>query len=476
MSVEKEFLSKGLVEVPALDGYDDALQLVRLLQCQKCTLPYRQPVSLACGRSICRACLPLSHTQTHTSYLGCEEKNTFTCPFEECSAEHILEQTAVDVMLSNVVNWCLQLETGESRLKVLYQTAAEGSLAFGEQEVVHCDPTWDRAFARSMADMLTCEFECLVCYAYLHDAVTTGCGHTFCRRCLARVLDHSTACPMCRHALPSPSYIPGQPCNSTIRALQDALDPEAVQVRQFALEQEDEKGLQNNGLDTPIFVCCLSYPRMPTFLHIFEPKYRLMMRRAMESGTRRFGMVLPNAHRVQQDLGETPFMETGTMLEIRNLELLPDGRSLVETTGSFRFKVVEWGQRDGYTVGKTIRIDDDPIEVEEEMEAQEVLHPQQENDKMTTAQLIERCKEFARQMTTSSPQWLLQRLQHTYGEAPEDPAVFAYWLASIVPIADEEKYRMLSTTTVRDRYKLVLEWIEKVEGQSWFSTSGCSLQ
>ena len=30
--------------------------------------------------------------------------------------------------------------------------------------------------------------------------VTTPCGHTFCKTCLDRVLDHNTCCPMCKSA------------------------------------------------------------------------------------------------------------------------------------------------------------------------------------------------------------------------------------------------------------------------------------
>merc|ERR1712020_549663 len=40
----------------------------------------------------------------------------------------------------------------------------------------------------------------------------------------------------------------------------------------------------------PVFVCTISAPNLPCPLHIFEPRYRLMIRRAMESGTRAFGM------------------------------------------------------------------------------------------------------------------------------------------------------------------------------------------
>ena len=40
----------------------------------------------------------------------------------------------------------------------------------------------------------------------------------------------------------------------------------------------------------PIFVCTMSFPSIPCPLHVFEPRYRLMIRRCMEVGTREFGM------------------------------------------------------------------------------------------------------------------------------------------------------------------------------------------
>ena len=45
----------------------------------------------------------------------------------------------------------------------------------------------------------------------------------------------------------------------------------------------------------PVFVCTMAYPSLPCPLHIFEPRYRLMVRRCMESGSRRFGMCQPAA-------------------------------------------------------------------------------------------------------------------------------------------------------------------------------------
>lgn len=44
--------------------------------------------------------------------------------------------------------------------------------------------------------------------------------------------------------------------------------------------------------DVPIFVCTMAFPTIPCPLHVFEPRYRLMIRRCMETGTKQFGMCL----------------------------------------------------------------------------------------------------------------------------------------------------------------------------------------
>jgi hypothetical protein len=92
---------------------------------------------------------------------------------------------------------------------------------------------------------------------------------------------------------------------------------------------------------------------MPTILHVFEPRYRLMIRRCIESSTPRFGMVLPSRGTGPDHLQGV--MEYGTMLEIQSVQMLPDGRSMVETVGSHRFRLMEKGSLDGYTVGRIER-------------------------------------------------------------------------------------------------------------------------
>lgn len=77
-------------------------------------------------------------------------------------------------------------------------------------------------------------------------------------------------------------------------------------------------------------------------------RYRLMLRRCLESPNPRFGMIMsPKPGSPQSDYG--------TMLEIRSVQMLPDGRSVVQTWGSSRFRILEKGSLDGYMVGRIER-------------------------------------------------------------------------------------------------------------------------
>ncbi|KAG8144594.1 hypothetical protein E2320_013078 [Naja naja] len=121
--------------------------------------------------------------------------------------------------------------------------------------------------------------ECALCMRVFYEPVTTPCGHTFCLRCLERCLDH-------------------------------------------------KPDLNKN---VPIFVCTMAYPTVPCPLHIFEPCYRLMVRRCMETGTRQFGMCIRDPVK--------GFADYGCILEIRNIEVFSDGRSVLKGVGKRRFKV-----------------------------------------------------------------------------------------------------------------------------------------
>ena len=50
------------------------------------------------------------------------------------------------------------------------------------------------------------------------------------------------------------------------------------------------RNVAGDQLEIPVFVCTLACPSIPCPLHVFEPRYRLMIRRCTESGLNQFGM------------------------------------------------------------------------------------------------------------------------------------------------------------------------------------------
>jgi Lon protease-like protein len=59
------------------------------------------------------------------------------------------------------------------------------------------------------------------------------------------------------------------------------------------------------------------------------------------------------------------FTDYGTLLFIRGLVYTQDGRSIVDTIGQRRFRVIERGMKDGYDTARVQLIRDDPIEQHE---------------------------------------------------------------------------------------------------------------
>jgi len=501
---------------PGLEPHDQARTLIRLIQCQQCSKPFTQPVTLPCGYTLCKSCLPQSHQRQHVTYpdtVG--RRRAITCPFEDCASEHTTSDCSVDVTLSKVMQSIAEvvanqtvltaqlqavtkeqdiitptrrdsttekpttLFTARGRLVATYNLAAASGLCYdsdvsyetesnGEED----DRNADEIVLRELVETTHKELDCQLCYNIMLDPVTTGCGHTLCRHCLVRSLDHSMACPVCRRMVLIPPSLYSQPSNKALNNLLMGLCPEMIAARTEAVAAEETAGL--GEMDTPLFVVTLGFPGCPTFLRVFEPRYRLMIRRALE-GNRMFGIVMHNRHGMPQgDLGPTQFMEYGTLLRIENAQFMQDGTSIVETRGLWRFRVKGSGMLDGYAIGSIERVEDVPLDEEERLEVQETsVPPADDNDwegafeRMTTRQLLMRGLEFIVRMQGRSAPWLHDRILQAYGGPPDDPALFPYWFASILPINDEAKYDLLKTRSVRQRLKITAKWIKMIEAQRW---------
>ncbi|KAK0206564.1 PUA-like domain-containing protein [Desarmillaria ectypa] len=327
---------------------------------------------------------------------------------------------------------------------------------------------------------LTCE----ICYMLLYEPVTTPCQHTFCTKCLHRSLDHSSACPLCRAALPPFSFFQSHPPNALILRVITTFFEVEYNARAAAILKAE----RDARLDTPIFVCQLSFPGMPTFLHFFEPRYRLMLRRCLGSPHRSFGMIMPPRPGAQLDYG--------TMLEIKSVQTLPDGRSMVETWGSWRFRILERGSLDGYMVARIERVEDYADEINVDInstsapsepgtssshgDSEPILPSLSESPTASspTPLLISHCLSFLTHLHNHSTPWVVQRLSTSYGPPPSlstalaRPGLFSFYVAIVLPIDESEKAKLLPIRSVRMRLRLCVWWIEGLRREWWFDR-GC---
>lgn len=171
-----------------------------------------------------------------------------------------------------------------------------------------------------------------------------------------------------------------------------------------------------------------------------------MLRRCLQANPRQFGMVPPP--RTTATTGH----EYGTMLEIRNVQMLPDGRSVVETWGAWRFRIVERGTLDGYAVARVERVDDWPEDAEQPDRA---AAPAAVSDSATpatvpesaapaavrgrgrdpaalptNAELMAKCHAFLRELRDGTP-WVVHQLSTAYVPMPQDLATFSFWMGAV---------------------------------------------
>jgi len=181
-----------------------------------------------------------------------------------------------------------------------------------------CGHEWEKKNAPGHLledDEVRDDVECKLCFAVLCEPTTTICGHTFCRACLVRTLDHNPACPLCRtslltqfaahrqsgHLMRNSSFCPP---DHRLYAYLQAVLPADMQRRRLQIAAQEhvaypsphlnplsasapaetaatlmQDGFSQLGAWIGVFVCNVALPAVKYPLHVFEPRYRLMIRR-----------------------------------------------------------------------------------------------------------------------------------------------------------------------------------------------------
>ncbi|XP_041047136.1 LON peptidase N-terminal domain and ring finger 1, like isoform X2 [Carcharodon carcharias] len=292
----------------------------------------------------------------------------------------------------------------------------------------------ERTITKDLID--ASDFECSLCMRLFLEPITTPCGHTFCKGCLERSLDHNPLCPLCKDSLKE--YLENRKYAVTYlleEMIARYLSEELCERQRVHNEETAE--LSNLTKNVPIFVCTMAYPTVPCPLHVFEPRYRLMIRRCIETGTKQFGMCISDPH--------NGFTDYGCMLHIRNIHFLPDGRSIVDTVGGSCFKVLERGQKDGYYIANIEYLKDVKV-TGEELDKLVDLHDEV---------YAQACKWFQ----NLKSRFHIQILQH-FGPMPEretdlqgppNGPAWCWWLLAVLPVDPKYQLSVLSMTSLKNR-------------------------
>ncbi|XP_054643928.1 LON peptidase N-terminal domain and RING finger protein 2 [Dunckerocampus dactyliophorus] len=280
------------------------------------------------------------------------------------------------------------------------------------------------------------DMECSLCMRLFYEPVATPCGHTFCLKCLERCLDHNPNCPLCKENLSE--YLATRGYNKTLlmeEVLQRYLSNELAERKK--IHEEEMKELSNLNQEVPIFVCTMAFPTIPCPLHVFEPRYRLMIRRSMETGTKQFGMCIADELK--------GFADYGCMLQVQDVKFFPDGRSVVETVGVSRFKVLSHGQRDGYHTAKIEYLEDKKVEGEELAELLK-LHDA----------VYEQADNWFTSLKDNMKSQILSHFGHLPSKDPDPQAspsgpAWCWWLLAVLPLENRAQLTILAMTTLKSR-------------------------
>ena len=111
--------------------------------------------------------------------------------------------------------------------------------------------------------------------------------------------------------------------------------------------------------ELPIFpLGVVLFPGMPLPLHIFEPRYRLMMARCLEDD-RTFG-VAQISEGTEGQSGTVP-CRVGCSAQILEVAPFADGRMNLQTLGMQRFEILELREHDEYLIGTCQWLEDEPM-------------------------------------------------------------------------------------------------------------------
>lgn len=191
--------------------------------------------------------------------------------------------------------------------------------------------------------------------------------------------------------------------------------------------------------ELPIFpLATVLFPGAILPLHIFEERYKQMIRHAVENGGL-FGL----SYRSDASIGEETPPEIGSVgcvAKIHAVIPLDEGKMNVISTGVVRYKILSLQQQAPFLVARVVPLTDD-------------LEPGADLTRIFD-EMAGMCKEFleAAQALDESGAFLGQDL-------PEDPEAFSLLVSSALPIDNDSKQTLLEITSTRSRLSRLRHYV-----------------
>jgi Lon protease-like protein len=193
------------------------------------------------------------------------------------------------------------------------------------------------------------------------------------------------------------------------------------------------------GVEIPLFpLSVVLFPHMPLPLHVFEERYRQMMRDCQQDGTS-FGVV---AIREGVSVGGTATPHpVGTLAQLRKVERLEDGRYNLLVVGASRFRILRLSTRRPYLLGEVEYLQDSDGE--------------QDVSGQLARQVGAAFRGYAdtlRQLAGQEPATI---------ELPDDPELLSYLVAATLQVEIARKQELLEMDAAQARLRACLALLRR---------------
>lgn len=199
----------------------------------------------------------------------------------------------------------------------------------------------------------------------------------------------------------------------------------------------------------PIFpLPVVQFPNAITPLHIFEPRYRKMLKDVMERD-KTFGIVYrPSAEEEDEIRFESelvPLGSVGCTVEVAVAQELPDGRSNILCVGGTRFRLLEYIEGEQYLQAEVDFFEDEPTF--------EDLSEEAERAKRAFNRLLAANRKIKEDREAEDDEM---------PELPNDPQSLSFIVTAYLDIKSSEKQELLEMVDTGDRLREVTKVIEKL--------------